>query len=107
MKVKRIRDRKYLDWLKTLDCVNCLNSPCDPAHIIDGRYSMGMKSGDDTALCLCRSCHIIQGKSEKKFWGDIQAAKDFAAYLYSIKFKTEQALHAIHEFQSQRGPVVS
>lgn len=107
MKENRVRDKKYLAWLRTLDCANCLHSPCDPAHISQGRYSAGMKAGDDLAVPLCRMCHDIQGRSEKKFWGDIDSAKLLAGYLYSVRLRTELALRAIHEFQSQRGLHVS
>ena len=69
---------------------------------------MGMKSGDDFTVPLCRGCHDIQhSMKESKFWGDIDLAKSLANYLYSVTRKTELGLKAIHEFQSQRGLHVS
>lgn len=53
------RNRAYLDWLRTLKCVACgREAECDPAH--GPSAAMRVKSGDDGAIPLCRSCHIKQ-----------------------------------------------
>lgn len=53
-----IRDRKYLDWLRTERCAICgLVGPSDPAHI--GTAGKGLKSSDDEALPLCRYHHVV------------------------------------------------
>ena len=55
-----IRDRKYLDWLRSQPCIvtglfGTENDAIDPSHI--GTAGKGLKSSDDEALPLCHSIH--------------------------------------------------
>lgn len=55
-----VRDRAYLEYLKTQPCIltgfRATDSEAvDPAHI--GQAGMGMKSGDDEALPIRHSLH--------------------------------------------------
>ena len=55
-----IRDRAYLDWLRTQPCIltgqrGNEHEAVDPAHI--GQAGMGMKAGDDLALPILHSIH--------------------------------------------------
>lgn len=59
-KANIIRDRKYLDWLKTQSCIitgqyGSDYEGIDPAHI--GTAGKGLKSSDDEALPLLHSIH--------------------------------------------------
>lgn len=57
-KVKAYRNRVYLDWVKTLPCSECGDSPCDPHHIIGMKLGgMGMQAPDTYVMPLCRGCH--------------------------------------------------
>lgn len=55
-----IRDRAYLDWLRTQPCIftgrrGSELEAVDPAHI--GQAGMGMKAGDDLALPITHGIH--------------------------------------------------
>lgn len=59
-KTQIIRDRKYLEWLKTQPCAfTCLpgndNDAIDPMHI--GTLGKGIKSSDDEAIPCLHSIH--------------------------------------------------
>lgn len=71
-KTKTYRNRKHLDFLKMLPCVNCGAGPCDPAHIrFASNAGLGRKPNDDRALSLCRPCHTEQHTiGENRFWGE-------------------------------------
>jgi hypothetical protein len=56
-----IRDRKYLDWLKTQRCIltgffGSDFDAVDPAHI--GTAGKGLKSPDNEALPILHSLHV-------------------------------------------------
>lgn len=54
------KNRKYLDWVKTLDCVSCGAPADDPHHLIArGLGGMGMKAPDWAVMPVCRKCHQI------------------------------------------------
>lgn len=57
-KKKPIRNKKYLDWVTTLDCCIC-GAPADDAHhiISAGQGGMGTKADDLYTLPLCRGHH--------------------------------------------------
>lgn len=85
-----MRDRKYLDWLKTRACVVCAvvhggmlryGGGCDPAH----GHSAGMrvKGPDKDAIPLCRRCHSEQHSIG---WTDFEAK-------YKIDREREAAIH--------------
>lgn len=60
IKKKRIVDRGLLDFIKTLKCVVCSDTPCDPDHI-----TTRGAGGDDIARNvwpLCRSHHNERGQ---------------------------------------------
>lgn len=55
-----IRDRKYLDYLRTQPCIitglrGTEDDPVEAAHI--GTAGKGLKSSDNEALPLCHSIH--------------------------------------------------
>ena len=57
------RSRKYLDWVKTLDCAVCLQPADDPHHGQDIGLGGGLKPSDFFTVPLCRRCHAERHKS--------------------------------------------
>jgi hypothetical protein len=56
-KTKRIVNRELIDFVKTLECIICRQSPCDAHHVT----SVGAR-GDDVAtnlMPLCRADHQL------------------------------------------------
>lgn len=57
-KEKPYRDKKYTDWVKSLDCDLCGAPADDPHHIIGvNEGGTGTKACDLLTLPLCRACH--------------------------------------------------
>lgn len=56
-KLKPIRDRRYLDFLKTQPCLFTGERETEPAHI--GTLGKGIKSGDDEAIPLSWRLHRL------------------------------------------------
>ena len=57
-----IRDKKYLDWIKSLPCVVCLSKHyyhiSEPHHIpLKGNSGKGTKTDDTRAIPLCNNHH--------------------------------------------------
>ena len=57
-----VRDRAYLDWLRTQPCIltgqrGNDSEAVDPCHI--GQAGIGMKAGDDLALPVLHSLHVL------------------------------------------------
>jgi hypothetical protein len=100
-----LRDQGHLDWLRTLYCVACGRSPCDPAHVsIGGGGGKGIKAGDDCAVPLCWRCHrtIQHQRGERTFWGPwggVEAAHDLGKALYAITRDTLAAHECIRIFR--------
>lgn len=61
LKQKACRSRKYLDWVKTLDCCNCQAPADDPHHLIGvGKMGgMGITAPDTMVMPLCRGCRTL------------------------------------------------
>lgn len=71
-----IRDRAYLDWIKTLPCAVCHQTRgIDPAHT--GSHGLSIKASDHRAIPLCRRHHDEYGLGrrlfEQKYSLDIEA----------------------------------
>jgi hypothetical protein len=57
LKPQQLRDRKYLDWLRTQPCLFTGARETEPAHI--GTAGKGLKIGDDQAIPLSYKLHRI------------------------------------------------
>lgn len=70
LKIKPIRDRKYLNSYRDASCYAC--GACDGtvvgAHIRRGFFGLGIKPDDSLTLPLCAKCHAEEGASEPLFW---------------------------------------
>lgn len=50
-------ESRHIERIKNMDCALCgASGPCDAHHILEGRVK-GLKSGDFTAIPLCKDCH--------------------------------------------------
>lgn len=69
-KVKRIRDRKYLDRARDAECEACGSDyGVVSAHVRDGNEGgMGLKPSDDLTVCLCYYCHAQQESNRGSDW---------------------------------------
>jgi len=59
IKQKTFRSRKYLAWVRSLDCCRC-QAPADHAHHLIGvgnMGGMGTKAPDDACMPVCAGCH--------------------------------------------------
>jgi len=69
-KHKNIRDEKYLNTLRGSPCLVCRRGA--EAHHLQhvGERGIGMKSGDNFAVPLCRTCHteLHRFGSERTWW---------------------------------------
>ena len=66
----KYKNQKYLDWLKTQNCVVCGRTPCDPAHQPSQWNGVSLKSPDTYCLPLCRECHDKEHRvGHTTFWG--------------------------------------
>ena len=69
------RSKKYLDWVKTLDCYFCGKPADDPHHITGTKLGgTGTKISDHMVIPLCRHCHVelhatnMTGTSIQPIW---------------------------------------
>ena len=69
-KHKNIRDEKYLNTLRGSPCLVCRRGA--EAHHLQhvGERGIGMESGDNFAVPLCRTCHteLHHFGSERTWW---------------------------------------
>ena len=63
-----VRNKKYTDWVKSLDCCVCQAPADDPHHGIALGYGEGgtaTKACDLLTMPLCRSCHDKMHKDKE------------------------------------------
>lgn len=53
-KPKRISSKRYLEFIRSLPCVNC-GRPAEAHHAETG--GMGIKANDTRTISLCHPCH--------------------------------------------------
>ncbi len=70
-----VRDKKYLDWLKTQPCANprCNASWGTGINVVPAHSGGGMaiKGDDSQALPLCFFCHTEEHRGTMTFWKGI------------------------------------
>ena len=58
-KLNPIRSQKYINWVKTLPCVVCGKSPCDPHHPKIKSFCGGTtKCSDVYVIPVCHEHHV-------------------------------------------------
>jgi hypothetical protein len=96
IKVKNLRDAKWLIAVREMECVVCNATPCEPAHIrLGGQGGIALKPPDDCVVPLCHAHHAEQHRiGERTFWskkfaGDpifmIRCLTAYAKQLYLMK----------------------
>lgn len=97
---------KHIAWIKTLPCIKCGRTPCDPAHVRIGNTGggTGLKPPDRFTVPLCSSlpeigyegCHAVQHQGEVTFWAELGVDPvDIALRLWAITGDTDQGLRTI------------
>lgn len=93
----RVRCPAHLNYVRSHRCCvpECFATPIEVAHVDIGRFSMGMKQGDDKTISLCAGHHqhgpdavhrIGWAKFQEKFGIDALAlAKKFADTSKALK----------------------
>lgn len=57
-KTIRVIDKKYIEWIRSLNCIVCGYGLCDPHHVNkEGHGGMGTKTSDDRTIPLCHKHH--------------------------------------------------
>ncbi|MEE8114519.1 MAG: hypothetical protein V3T23_09190 [Nitrososphaerales archaeon] len=87
-----LRDRKYLDSVRDMDCIVTGRSgsdyeTVDPAHI--GTAGKGFKSADNHVLPLIHSEHLKQHAGEHQYWLNV-FAKDKYLLTWFLKSGAEK-----------------
>ena len=58
-KPKSLRDKKYIEWVKTLGCICCGRPNVDPHHENErGRAGKGVKAPDRRCIPICHEHHV-------------------------------------------------
>ena len=84
-KIAPIRDRAYLDFLRTQPCiVTQATGECEPAHLrLLGAGGMGQKPGDDLAVSLHWKLHRMQSElGEGRAW--VKFANEYPEFLWRL-----------------------
>jgi hypothetical protein len=100
----KIRDRKHLDFVKTLPCcVTLIEGETEPAHIRLGTDGgTGLKPSDNCVVPLHFSEHRRQHEGERTYWGDrLEAAKELANAIFYHTGRHDECLKLIHRFQKK------
>ena len=103
-KQNRERKKAHREWIASLPCcVSKLQGHTQAAHVSKGRFSMGLKSGDNNCLPLSVWEHEMQHRlGERLYWeqyGGIEKAKTLANALYEISGNTNAALMLLARFR--------
>jgi hypothetical protein len=74
-KQKRLRDKKYLEWLRSLWCCNCYRAGSENVQVVAHHIRIGtnggtgIKPGDNHCVPLCVDCHAdLHQIGEATFW---------------------------------------
>lgn len=83
-KSQPIRDRKYLDWVRTQPCLVTGRADVEPAHLrLLGEGGVGMKPGDNLVLPLHYEIHRRQSsEGEGAVW--IWCANEYPEFLFRL-----------------------
>lgn len=97
-----IRDKKHLNFIRTLECVMCANPFVVAAHLrigTDGGTSL--KPSDSWVTPLCDPCHRYQhNKGERTFWKETnphQLCRD----LYAATGNYVEAMDVIEQWRNE------
>ena len=66
---------KYLQWVKTLTCVECGTDQCIDAHHLIGHNRGGLKNPDEFAFPLCRQHHDRLHNLGYNYWEELNGSQ--------------------------------
>ena len=99
------RDRNHINFVKTLPCLVCGQTPCDAHHIRRGSNSgVGIKPGDNLTIPLCHAHHMeVHNVGELTCLykiGGWEKCKVLAKQLYEVTGDYEKAYKLIGDFRN-------
>lgn len=101
-KVKKIRDKNHLKFIRSLPCIKCFQAPSQAAHIrLNGGAGIGQKPCDSKTIPLCAMHHFQQHQMpEGEFHGNIEKVHELAKYLWDNTGKWRECVLKIREYIS-------
>ena len=92
-KSQPIRDRKYLDWVRTQRCIVTGRADVEPAHLrLLGAGGVGVKPGDDLVLPLHYEIHRRQStEGEGAVW--LWCANEYPEFYFRLLQFRAKALY--------------
>lgn len=102
LKEARLRDPKYLIWVRELPCIACwLETGANPDHTnLPMQGAKGLKSSDSQVIPLCHRCHTLRHNiGVKTFYEEntghtVQECVDLAKRIYAA-YKEGQTHDAV------------
>lgn len=94
-KSQPIRDRKYLDWVRTQRCIVTGRAETEPAHLrLLGAGGMGTKPGDNLVLPLHHELHRYQSQvGEPRAW--LEWAQEYPEFYFRLLQFRAKAMYQI------------
>ena len=102
-----VRDRRHLDFVRSLPCLTCgRKTRGDAAHLsVGNNKGIAFKAGDDKTIPHCRRCHReSHDKGELSYWyeyGGYEAVNVLARALYDATYNYNKAHNLISEWQAR------
>lgn len=105
-KQNRIRDKNHRRLIATLPCLTTgLEGSTQADHVSEGRFSMGMKAGDDNCVPLSYTEHAYQHQiGESNYWsqyGGIARVRTLAKALYKATGDEAEATYLIRKWRNE------
>lgn len=107
-KQKVIRDKRHLEFIRTLPCVKTGVIGVEAAHLRAGlpkwkKGGMGYKPCDSCVLPLSHEAHAMQHRiGEESFWGGymgLKEAYELSQLLWLYTGQSDKAIEAIERFR--------
>jgi len=84
-KPKTYRSKKYLEFIRGLNCIVCGHPDTVPHHEPLGHGGKGIKAPDSQTLPMCTGCHMYRHQAGVGYWDDMNVDPQMAI----IKLLTE------------------
>jgi hypothetical protein len=96
-----VRDKKHLNFIRSLPCLICGVFGSEAAHLRKGTDGgIGLKPSDKFTTPLCHNCHAEQHRvGELRFWQDIDKVKEFCNSIYKVTGNKKEGLKIVRYYQ--------